>query len=43
MKNEPDDYSIDDLERDEVESWDGVRNYQVRNMFRDQMKIGDER
>ena len=42
MKNEPDDYSIDDLEKDEIESWDGIRNYQVRNMFRDQMKIGDE-
>jgi len=42
MKNEPDDYSIDDLEKDDIESWDGIRNYQVRNMFRDQMKIGDE-
>ena len=41
MKNEPEDYSIDDLARDKVEPWDGIRNYQVRNMFRDQMKVGD--
>jgi predicted RNA-binding protein with PUA-like domain len=41
MKNEPDDYSIDDLKRDKVEMWDGVRNYQVRNMFRDQFRKGD--
>lgn len=41
MKSEPDDYSIDDLERDGREPWDGIRNYQVRNMFRDDMKIGD--
>ncbi len=42
MKSEPDDYSIDDLERDGVEPWDGIRNYQVRNMFRDDMKVGDK-
>ena len=42
MKSEPDDYSIDDLERDGSEPWDGIRNYQVRNMFRDDMKIGDQ-
>lgn len=41
MKSEPDAYSIDDLKRDKVEPWDGIRNYQVRNMFRDQMQIGD--
>lgn len=41
MKSEPDEYSIDDLERDGREPWDGVRNYQVRNMFRDEMKVGD--
>lgn len=41
MKSEPDAYSIDDLERDGVEPWDGIRNYQVRNMFRDDMKVGD--
>ena len=42
MKSEPDDYSIDDLERDGTEPWDGIRNYQARNMIRDDMKIGDE-
>lgn len=41
MKNEPDDYSIIDLKRDKTEPWDGIRNYQVRNMIRDEMRIGD--
>ncbi len=41
MKSEPDVYGIDDLKRDKGEPWDGIRNYQVRNMFRDQMKVGD--
>ncbi len=42
MKSEPDAYSIDDLERDGREPWDGIRNYQARNTMRDEMKIGDE-
>ena len=41
MKNEPEDYSIDDLKKDKTEPWDGIRNYQVRNMIRDDMNIGD--
>jgi predicted RNA-binding protein with PUA-like domain len=41
MKNEPEDYSIDDLAKDKTEPWDGIRNYQVRNMIRDEMRIGD--
>ncbi len=41
MKSEPGDYSIDDLKRDGTEHWDGVRNYQARNLMRDQMEIGD--
>lgn len=41
MKSEPDVYGIDDLERDRRTTWDGVRNYQVRNMFRDDMGPGD--
>ena len=41
MKNEPEDYNIDDLARDKTEPWDGIRNYQVRNMIRDDMRIGD--
>ncbi len=42
MKSEPDAYGIDDLERDGREPWDGIRNYQVRNMIRDDMQVGDE-
>lgn len=41
MKSEPGEYGIDDLKRDKTEHWDGVRNYQARNMMRDQMKKGD--
>ena len=42
IKSEPDAYSIDDLERDSVEMWDGIRNYQARNTMRDDMKVGDK-
>lgn len=42
MKSEPGDYSIDDLERDKMEPWDGIRNYQARNLIRDDMRIGDQ-
>ena len=42
MKSEPDVYSIDDLERDGREMWDSIRNYQARNMMRDDMCIGDK-
>ncbi|MEJ2061144.1 MAG: EVE domain-containing protein [Gammaproteobacteria bacterium] len=42
MKSEPDAFGIDDLKRVKVEPWDGVRNYQARNMMRDQMKKGDQ-
>ena len=41
MKSEPDVYSIDDLKRDGSTYWDGVRNYQARNLMRDEMKLGD--
>ena len=41
MKSEPDAFSIDDLKKVKVEPWDGVRNYQARNMMRDEMKKGD--
>lgn len=41
MKNEPTCYSIDDLRRDGEYVWDGVRNYQARNLLRDDMKVGD--
>ena len=42
MKSEPDAYSIDDLEKDGREPWDGIRNYQARNMMRDDMRVGDQ-
>lgn len=41
MKSEPSVYGIDDLCRDRSTSWGGVRNYQVRNMFRDDFARGD--
>lgn len=43
MKSEPEAFSIDDLAKktSQTEPWDGVRNYQARNMLRDQMKKGD--
>lgn len=41
MKSEPDDFSIDDLEKVETEPWDGVRNYQARNYMRDEMEMGE--
>jgi predicted RNA-binding protein with PUA-like domain len=41
MKCEPDAYTIDDLARDGVTSWEGVRNYQARNFMRDRMREGD--
>ncbi len=44
MKSEPDVYSIHDLavEPDQTDHWDGIRNYQVRNFIRDDMKVGDQ-
>lgn len=41
MKSEPAVYSLDDLERDGTECWDGVRNYQARNFMRDRMRVGE--
>ncbi len=41
IKSEADAYSIDDLQRDGVTPWDGVRNYQARNYMRDDMRVGD--
>lgn len=44
MKSEPGEFSIDDLAQrpDRTEHWDGVRNYQARNMMRDEMTVGDQ-
>jgi len=41
FKTEPSTYSIDDLAREGVGQWDGVRNYQARNFLRDTVKVGD--
>lgn len=43
MKSEPDVFGIDHLKAmpNKTEHWDGVRNYQARNMMRDEMKKGD--
>ena len=43
MKSEPNEFGIDDLfnKPEQTEHWDGVRNYQARNMMRDAMKLGD--
>ncbi|CAL8466356.1 g5892 [Coccomyxa elongata] len=42
LKSEPHEFSIDDLasRKDQTEPWDGVRNYQARNIMRG-MKLGD--
>ena len=43
MKSEPEEFGIDDLRQrpKRTEPWDGVRNYQARNMLRDEMQVGD--
>ena len=43
MKSEPSVFGIDDLAArpKKTEPWDGVRNYQARNMLRDAMRKGD--
>lgn len=43
MKTEPGCFSLDDLERSPggISSWDGVRNFQARNLLRDEIKAGD--
>ena len=44
MKSEPDAFGINHLcnKPNQTEHWDGVRNYQARNMMRDAMKLGDQ-
>lgn len=41
MKSEPEAFSIDDLQEVGTEPWDGVRNYEARNLMRDEMEVGD--
>jgi predicted RNA-binding protein with PUA-like domain len=40
VKQEPDDYSWNDLVRDKKTAWTGVRNFQARNNLRN-MRTGD--
>lgn len=42
LKTEPNCFSLDDLKKVPQEPWDGVRNYQARNMMRDDMQVGDK-
>jgi predicted RNA-binding protein with PUA-like domain len=44
LKSEPDSFSIDDLAAapKQTATWDGVRNFQARNMLRDSVKKGDQ-
>jgi len=44
LKSEPSVYSIAQLAAlpGQTDSWDGVRNYQARNLLRDQMRCGDQ-
>jgi predicted RNA-binding protein with PUA-like domain len=41
LKSEGTCYSIDDIKKDKVTPWTGIRNYQARNHMRDDMKVGD--
>ena len=41
MKSEPHVYPYEQLVKDGSTHWDGVRNYQARNLMRDEMKMGD--
>ena len=41
FKSEPNAYSYDHLVADGVAEWDGVRNFQARNLLRDDIQEGD--
>jgi predicted RNA-binding protein with PUA-like domain len=41
FKSEPESYSFDQFERDRRTFWHGVRNYQARNLLRDEIRVGD--
>ena len=42
FKSEPDEFGIDDLAVAKVQRWDGIRNYQARNLLRDEVAVGDQ-
>lgn len=41
FKSEPESYSLDQLKKDKCTFWSGVRNYQARNLLRDEILLGD--
>ena len=41
FKSEPDVYGIDQLQEDGETYWNGVRNYQARNLLRDDVHVDD--
>jgi predicted RNA-binding protein with PUA-like domain len=41
FKSEPDHYSFAQFQRDGRTGWDGVRNYQARNLLRDEIAVDD--
>ena len=41
FKSEPESYSWDDLVGDGRTCWEGVRNYQARNLMRDEIRVDD--
>jgi predicted RNA-binding protein with PUA-like domain len=44
LKTEPESFSVEDLAAAprRTTGWDGVRNYQARNLLRDEMRRGDQ-
>jgi len=43
FKSEPTTFNIEDLSRSPHQTtyWNGIRNYQVRNMLRNEIQVGD--
>lgn len=41
FKSEPTTYGFDRFEHDRKTAWTGVRNYQARNLLRDEIRVGD--
>jgi predicted RNA-binding protein with PUA-like domain len=41
FKSEPSTYGFEHLQRDGRTAWHGVRNYQARNLLRDEIQLGD--
>ena len=44
FKTDPETFGLPDLvrSRDRTTRWDGVRNYQARNLLRDEVRVGDD-